>query len=66
MAKPYDTKQSMGQWTYQRENKIISGEKWKQNHKDPKSMGCRKAIVREKFIPIQAQRGNKKNFKETT
>lgn len=28
-------------------------------------MGCRKAIVREKFIPIQALSGNKKNFKET-
>ena len=56
----------MGQWTYQRENKIISGEKWKQNHKDPKSMGCRKTIVREKFIPIQAQSGHKKNIKEPT
>ena len=35
-------------------NQKTSGDKWKQKHKNSKSMGCTKAVLRGKFIAIEA------------
>ena len=42
-AKQYATKESMDHWRNQRGNKKIPGDKWKQKHSNPKSMGCSKS-----------------------
>ena len=53
-AKQYDTKQPMDHWKNQRGNQKLTRDKWKQKHDNPKSMGCTKRVLREKFIVIQS------------
>ena len=50
----------MGHWKNQRINQEIHGDKKKKN---PKSMGCRKAVPRVKSIVIKSASGNENNFK---
>ena len=53
-TKQYVTKQPVDHWTNQRGNqKIPRGtQEWK--HSDPKPMGCKKTVLRGKFIAIQS------------
>ena len=63
-AMQYVAQQPMGNWINQEEIKIIPGNKWKWRHNDSKHVrwSISKAVLRGKFIAIQAS-GNKKNPK---
>ena len=43
-----------GYWRNQKGNQKISRKKWQQRQENSKPMGCRKAILRGKFIAIQS------------
>ena len=53
-AKQYAIKQPMGHLRNQRGNQRIPGDKWKWKHNDPTCIDKIKAVLRGKFIVMQA------------